>query len=228
MNDNHLSLPGLDTLPTTLGQTEEAFWDILKGGNRVNSGQLIKPAGIIPPDLINTTKINSITPKLRSPLTTHPTILVCKFNCNILFILSFTGYWFWLLGAKMRVHGPITPGSPYGHPCYASRLFWGIFSRPDDGIDEPHCFEGECPIVTLQSLLASGPSTAPTTPSAPAATLPSTFSHTIAPAQSSMAPALLPIINTLPASVSSFPASQLSNEYNFHVRTSLILCLILN
>lgn len=92
MNDNHLSLPRLDTIPMTLGQTEEAFWDILKGRNKVNSGQLIKPARLILPDLINTMKINSITPKLRSPLTMHPTILVCKFNYNILFIHSFTRY----------------------------------------------------------------------------------------------------------------------------------------
>ena len=90
MKDNHLSLPGFDTLPTTLAQTEEAFWDILKGGNKVHSGQLIKPAGIITPDLTNTAKINGITNKLRSPLTTHPTILVCKFNYSVLFINSFT------------------------------------------------------------------------------------------------------------------------------------------
>ena len=122
-----------------------------------------------------------------------------------------------LLGAKKRVHGPITPGSPYVHPCYASRLFWGIFSPPLDGIDGPHCFKGECPNETLHSLLESGPSTAPTTPTTPA-TLPSFFSHTIP--QSSTAPALSPIINTtLPASASSFSASQLTNEYNFFVRT---------
>lgn len=121
-----------------------------------------------------------------------------------------------LLGAKKRVHGPITPGSTYGHPCYASRLFWGIFSPPLDGIDGPHCFKGECPI---ENVLESGPSTAPTTPSTTPAMLPSFFSHTIP--QSSTAPALLPVINTtLPASVSSFLASQLSNEYTFLVRIS--------
>lgn len=128
----------------------------------------------------------------------------------------------------MRVHGPIVPGSPYGHPCYASRLFWGIFSPPADGIDGPHCFDGECPIVTVHSLLASGPSTAPTTPSTPAAVLPSTFSHTSIPAaQSSMAPALSPLIDTLPAA-SSFLASHLSNEYNFYVRTSLMIPYLFN
>lgn len=129
-----------------------------------------------------------------------------------------------LLGAKMRIHGPIMSGPPYSHPCYASRLFWDIFSPPDDGIDGPHCFDGACP-VSLAS--ESGPSTT-LTPSAPAVTLHSTFSHTTLLAQSPTAPALSPIINTLPASVSSFPASQLSNEYNFPVRTSLIPDLILN
>ena len=89
--------------------------------------------------------------------------------------------------------------------------FLDIFSLPDDGIDGPHYFDGACHVPVASE---SGPSTT-LTPSAPTITVHSTFSYTTPLAQSPTAPALLPIINTLPAPVFLFSASQLSNKYNF-------------
>lgn len=75
--DNQLSIPNYSISPT-LGADEESFWDILQGGNRTQRGQLIKSADILPPDLVNFTKLDQITQKLRSPLSSLSVILVCK------------------------------------------------------------------------------------------------------------------------------------------------------
>jgi len=81
MVDNNLSIPNR-TISQSLAANEEAFWDILQGGNRTRQGQLIKPADILPSDLANFTKLDQITPKLRSPLGALPVIIVCKLWSN--------------------------------------------------------------------------------------------------------------------------------------------------
>lgn len=82
MTDNKLSIPNRIISPD-LATNEEAFWDILQGGNRTKRGQLIKPADILPPDLVNFTKLDLITPRIRSPLSLLPVILVCKSSLAI-------------------------------------------------------------------------------------------------------------------------------------------------
>ena len=75
--DNKLSIPNRNISPN-LAQNEEAFWDILQGGNRTQRGQLIKSADVLPPDLANFTKLDQFTPKLRSPLSSLPVVIVCE------------------------------------------------------------------------------------------------------------------------------------------------------
>ena len=77
MTENRLTIPDY-VLSPNLAPNQEAFWSILQGGNRTKRGQLIKPADILPPDLANFTKLDQVTPKLRSPLSALPVILVCK------------------------------------------------------------------------------------------------------------------------------------------------------
>jgi hypothetical protein len=79
MTDNKLSIPNR-TISPILAINEEAFWDVLQGGNHTQRGQLIKPADILSPDLVTFTKLDQITPKLRSPLSSLPVILVCEFS----------------------------------------------------------------------------------------------------------------------------------------------------
>ena len=76
MSENKLSIPSL-TISPNLAANEEAFWDILQGGYRTHQGQLIKSADILPQDLLNFTKLDQITPKLRSPLTPLSVIIIC-------------------------------------------------------------------------------------------------------------------------------------------------------
>ena len=82
VTDNKLSILNRDVSPN-LAPNEEAFWDILQGGNRTCKGQLIKPADILPPDLMNFAKLDQVTPKLRSPLSPLPIIIVCRLSSFI-------------------------------------------------------------------------------------------------------------------------------------------------
>jgi hypothetical protein len=77
MLGKHLSFSDV-TFPTSLSENEEAPWQMIRGGNKVASGQLLKWADLLPHQMRTIVQILPTIRKVRSPLCTHDIILIGK------------------------------------------------------------------------------------------------------------------------------------------------------
>ena len=86
MSDKHLSFSNI-TFPNSLSENEEAPWQMIRGGNKVASGQLLKWADLLPHQMRTIAQILPTIRKVRSPLCTHDIILIGKLLVFLIFCL---------------------------------------------------------------------------------------------------------------------------------------------